>query len=215
MGVPSAACSRADEVGTGTTILAVSYKGGVVLAADTRTSAGAYVVNRASRKISKVHDKIYVCRSGSAADTQALTQFVKYYLNIHSLELGELPSVNTAATLFQSFHYDYKDMLMSGLIVAGWDGKRGGQIYSLPIGGSKIKVNVTAGGSGSVYISGLIDALYKEDMTKEEAQQLALKLLSHAMARDASSGGMVRMTTISEDGVEETTFEGDKLPTPA
>merc|ERR1719380_441421 len=86
-----------EAVKTGTTIMAVAYNGGVVMGADTRTSTGDYVANRASRKISKVHDKIFVCRCGSAADTQALTGFVINYLGQHAIELGhgKMPTVNT------------------------------------------------------------------------------------------------------------------------
>ena len=53
-----------------TTIIAVSFAGGVVMGADSRTSTGSYVANRVSDKITAIHDSIYVCRSGSAADTQ-------------------------------------------------------------------------------------------------------------------------------------------------
>merc|ERR1719223_192028 len=95
--------SAEQAVSTGTTIMAVEFDGGVVLGADSRTSTGDYVANRASRKVSKVHDRIFVCRSGSAADTQALTGFVQNYLGQHAVELGSLPTVNTAANLFKIF----------------------------------------------------------------------------------------------------------------
>merc|ERR550537_1682400 len=121
---------RADDVmqpeqavKTGTTIMAVQYDGGVVLGADSRTSTGDYVANRASRKISKVHDRIFVCRCGSAADTQALTGFVVNYLGQHAVELGKLPTVNTAANLFKMIAYNNKDNLSAGLIIGGWDEK--------------------------------------------------------------------------------------------
>merc|ERR1712190_283543 len=86
-------------------------------------------------KISKVHDRIFVCRCGSAADTQALTGFVQNYLGQHAVELGKLPTVNTAANLFKLIAYQNKDRLMAGLIVAGWDEKRGGQVFNIPLGG--------------------------------------------------------------------------------
>merc|ERR1719487_1252140 len=130
-------------VKTGTTIMAVTYDGGVVMGADTRTSTGDYVANRASRKISKVMDNIFVCRCGSAADTQALTGFVQNYLGQHATELGKLPTVQTAANLFKLIAYNNKDNLMAGLIVAGFDEKRGGQVYSVPIGGSLIRAPMT------------------------------------------------------------------------
>jgi 20S proteasome subunit beta 1 len=50
--------------------MAACYKDGVVLGADSRTSTGSYVANRVTDKLTKLTDRIYVCRSGSAADTQ-------------------------------------------------------------------------------------------------------------------------------------------------
>jgi len=201
-------------VKTGTTIIAIEYDGGVVMGADSRTSTGDYVANRASRKISKVHDKIFVCRCGSAADTQALTGFVINYLGQHAIELGpgKLPTVNTAANLFKIMAYNNKDNLMAGLIVAGWDEKRGGQVYSIPLGGSLIRVPMACDGSGSGYISGLLDDLHRPKMTKDECLALVRKAVSHAMARDGSSGGMIRTLVINKDGLEEEAIQGDKLP---
>jgi 20S proteasome subunit beta 1 len=204
--------SAEKAVSTGTTIMAVAYDGGVVMGADTRTSTGEYVANRASRKISKVHDKIFVCRCGSAADTQALTGFVINYLGQHAVELGKLPTVNTAANLFKMIAYNNKDNLLAGMIVAGWDEKLGGQVYSVPIGGSVHKVPMACDGSGSGYISGLMDANYRPNMTKAECLEFVRKAVSHAMSRDGSSGGMIRTLVVSKDGLEEGVLEGDKLP---
>merc|ERR550537_536057 len=210
---------RADDVmqpeqavKTGTTIMAVQYDGGVIMGADSRTSTGDYVANRASRKISKVHDRIYVCRSGSAADTQALTCFVQHYLGSHAIELNQAPTVNTCASLFQLLAYNNKDNLMAGLIVAGWDEERGGQVYSIPIGGSKIRQGVVAGGSGSGYISAFCDANYRPNMSEEECREFVAKCVAHAMSRDGSSGGLIRLNTIKKDGVTEKFIEGNKLP---
>jgi 20S proteasome subunit beta 1 len=199
-------------VSTGTTIMAIVYDGGVVMGADSRTSTGDYVANRASRKISKVHDKIFVCRCGSAADTQALTGFVQNYLGQHAVEIGKEPTVNSCANLFKIFAYNNKDNLMAGLIIAGYDEKRGGQVYSIPLGGSLLRVPVACDGSGSGYISGLIDKHYKPNMTKAEALELVQTAVSHAMSRDGSSGGVVRTLVISKDGLEEGVIPGNKLP---
>lgn len=61
---------RASHALSQTTIMAACYKDGVVLGADSRTSTGSYVANRVTDKLTKLSDHIYVCRSGSAADTQ-------------------------------------------------------------------------------------------------------------------------------------------------
>lgn len=72
---------KAGEVSTGTTIMAIPFEGGVVLGADSRVSTGTYVANRVSDKIAQVSEHIFCCRSGSAADTQALTDYVKHFLS--------------------------------------------------------------------------------------------------------------------------------------
>jgi 20S proteasome subunit beta 1 len=69
------------ELSTGTTIMAIPFANGVVLGADSRVSTGTYVANRVSDKVAQLHDHIWCCRSGSAADTQALTDYVRHYLS--------------------------------------------------------------------------------------------------------------------------------------
>merc|ERR1719188_44507 len=108
--------------------------------------------------------------------------------------------------------YNNKDRLMAGLIVAGWDAKRGGQVYSIPLGGTLLRQGVTAGGSGSAYISGLIDEKWKPGMTKAETLEFARLCVAHAMAVDGSSGGIIRSVVIDATGVEEYCIEGNKLP---
>ena len=68
------------ELSTGTTIMAIPFENGVILGADSRTSTGTFVANRTSDKLAQLHDRIWCCRSGSAADTQALTDYVRHYL---------------------------------------------------------------------------------------------------------------------------------------
>ena len=47
-------------------------------------------------------------------------------------------------------------------------------------------------GSGSVYAYGVLDDGYREDLTDEEAYDLARRSIYHATFRDAASGGIVR-----------------------
>ena len=66
---------------TGTTIVAIQYDGGVVLGADSRVSTGIYISNRASDKITPLAEFVYLLRSGSAADTQAVSDYGERGLN--------------------------------------------------------------------------------------------------------------------------------------
>ncbi|KAM6960465.1 proteasome subunit beta type-6 [Tautogolabrus adspersus] len=199
------------EVSTGTTIMAVEYDGGVVIGADSRTTTGAYIANRVTDKLTPIHDRIFCCRSGSAADTQAIADVVTYQLGFHSIELDEPPLVETAANLFKASCYRYREELTAGILVAGWDRRKGGQVYCVPIGGMLVRQPVSVGGSGSTYIYGFMDSNYKTGMSKEQCLELTASALSLAMERDGSSGGVVRLASISEDGVERRVILGNQL----
>lgn len=45
------------------------------------------------------------------------------------MELGEEPLVQTAAAIFRELCYNYRDSLVAGILVAGWDKKKGGMVY--------------------------------------------------------------------------------------
>ncbi|XP_013197332.2 proteasome subunit beta type-6 [Amyelois transitella] len=197
---------------TGTSIMACEFDGGVVIGADSRTTTGAYIANRVTDKLTKITDHIYCCRSGSAADTQAIADIVTYHLNFHQMELGERPLVQTAASIFRELCYNYRDSLVAGILVAGWDKKNGGQIYSVPIGGMVQRQAVSIGGSGSTYVYGYVDANFKPNMSKEEAIKFVTNTLTLAILRDGSSGGVVRLGVITEAGVERSVILGDQLP---
>jgi len=64
--------------------MAVTFDGGVIMGADSRTSSGSYIANRVSDKIVPITEYIWACRSGSAADTQAVIDMVKYYVSVHA-----------------------------------------------------------------------------------------------------------------------------------
>lgn len=192
--------------------MAIAYEGGVILGADSRTSTGTYVANRVSDKIVQLHDSIWCCRSGSAADTQAMTDYVRHYLAQLAMETDRPPTVKQAAHLMKRLIYENKDHLMAGVIIGGWDSIHGGSVYNIPLGGTCIKMPFAIGGSGSTYIYGLVDSQYKTGISSEEAKTLVTKAVSHAMARDGSSGGIIRTVTVAEGGNEREYIPGDKLP---
>eukprot|EP00040_Diaphanoeca_grandis_P025725 m.142973 g.142973 ORF g.142973 m.142973 type:complete len:225 (+) comp30284_c0_seq1:137-811(+) len=197
---------------TGTTIMAVEYDGGVVIAADSRTTTGSYIANRVTDKLTRVTDNIYCCRSGSAADTQSIADIVNYYLDVHSVQIGEAPKVATAAAVFKKMCYENRDKISAGIIVAGYDKYKGGQVFSVPLGGMCVQCPFTVGGSGSGYVYGLCDKTYKENMTKEECIEWAKTTVALAMSRDGSSGGVIRLATIDKDGVTRHVFKGKDVP---
>lgn len=88
------------------------------------------------------------------------------------MELGMQPLVETAANVFREICYNYRDSLMAGILVAGWDKQKGGQVYSIPIGGMCVRQPISIGGSGSTYVYGYVDAQYKPNISKNECLKL-------------------------------------------
>ncbi|KAF6096424.1 proteasome 20S subunit beta 6 [Phyllostomus discolor] len=86
------------------------------------------------------------------------------------------------------------------------------QVYSVPMGGMMVRQSFAIGGSGSSYIYGYVDATYREGMAKEECLQFTANALSLAMERDGSSGGVIRLASIEESGVERQVLLGDQIP---
>lgn len=48
-------------------------------------------------------------------------------------------------------------------------------------------------------------------MTRDEAEELVITSISLAMARDGSSGGVVRLITLSKDGAKRRLVKGDEV----
>jgi 20S proteasome subunit beta 1 len=91
--------------------MAINFKDGVILGADSRTTTGAYIANRVTDKLTQITDTIWCCRSGSAADTQAVADIVQYYLELYSVSNNQRPTTQTAASIFQEICYNNKDQL--------------------------------------------------------------------------------------------------------
>lgn len=197
-----------EVIKTGTTIVALRFDEGVILAADSRTSAGSYVVSRVTNKIKQLSDRIYCCVSGVASQTQTVASYAEIYSKKLAIENERMPSVLDAAKVTSLLISRYG--LRAGMILAGVD-ENGPALYSIKLGGSIIKENVFIGGSGSAFIYGYLDAVYRENMSFEEKKQLARDLVKLAIQRDNASGGCIRMTIIKRDDVEKIFIPGNEI----
>uniref|UniRef100_A0A452GMS2 Proteasome 20S subunit beta 6 n=1 Tax=Gopherus agassizii TaxID=38772 RepID=A0A452GMS2_9SAUR len=101
--------------------------------------------------------------------------------------------------------------LMAGIIVAGWDRCKGGQVFAVPMGGMMVRQPFSVGGSGSSYIYGFVDTSYKPGMSREDCLSFTANALALAMERDGSSG-VIRLAAITEQGVERQVVLGNQLP---
>jgi len=99
------------------------------------------------------------------------------------IERGEPAQVREAAAIFQNLCYNYRDQMTAGIIVAGWDSRLGGQVYSVPLGGMLVRQEVCIGGSGAGFIYGFVDSNFQPKMTKENAEKFVQqgKSYSHTL----------------------------------
>ena len=205
-----------DTLTLGTTIVAVKYKDGVMLACDCRTSSGPFITDRTAIKGNLIspsvinYGPIYVLRCGNAASSQMVTRYVYNYLHYHAIELGTngVIDLKTVATLYKNLCYPNKDALGCAFIISN-----GKEIMSIDSSGAVFQNDLIASyGSGSAYISGLLNCNVKDDMSREEVYNLLIKSVGYAVEYDASSGGNINIFDLSKTGeIKRTIFDRNEI----
>ena len=127
---------------------------------------------------------------------------MRYYVDVQANEIGGLPPVETAAAVMRQIIYSNAGSLSASMMCSGWDPYKGYQIYSVNQTGFKQEGDWAMSGSGSTFIWGYFDANYRPDMTLEQAQDFIKSAISLACYRDGSSGGVIRMISITEAGCQ-------------
>lgn len=173
-----------------------------------------YVVNRWTDKVARVDDRIVCLRSGSAADTQYLADLASYHLRLLKVQSGTPNLVRSAANIFRKYCYSYREELSAGIIVAGVDDVAGAQVYGVPSGGMLYEAPYVIGGltyndrfrfSLPILIFWFALqgkhgrwGLYKFRPWRWDFLNSAVTL---AVTRDNSSGGVARLSVITDKGV--------------
>ncbi|EOB11577.1 proteasome subunit beta, partial [Nosema bombycis CQ1] len=79
---------------TGTTIVGLRYKDGIILCADTRSTSGPIVADKNCSKIHKITDTIYSCGAGTAADTRRVCRKAGKELILFKRKYGRIERVS-------------------------------------------------------------------------------------------------------------------------
>jgi len=197
-------------ISDGTTLVAMEYDGGVVVGTDSRMTMGSYVGNRVSDKITPLAEKIIVCRSGNAADTQAMADVVSYLIEAYSVMEGEPVTVQRGAQIFRKYLYNYREQLLASVLVAGYDEELGGQIYAIPMGGYITRQQFALSGSGGSIVETYLDKSWRKGLARDEVLKLVRDAVFLATHRDGGSGGVIRVADISSAGIMTHMFRPDK-----
>ncbi|CAG90262.2 DEHA2G05852p [Debaryomyces hansenii CBS767] len=175
---------------TGTTIVGCKFKGGVVIAADTRATAGSIVADKNCEKLHRLAPRIWCAGAGTAADTEMVTQLIASNLELHSLSQNRKPRVITALTLLKQHLFKYQGHLGAYLIVAGVD-PTGAHLLSVQAHGSTDIGQYQSLGSGSLAAMAVLETHWRPDMSREEAMKLVADAIESGIWNDLGSGSNV------------------------
>ncbi|XP_069378566.1 proteasome subunit beta type-11-like [Paralichthys olivaceus] len=107
----------------GTTTLAFIFQGGVLAAADTRSSCSGKVEGPASQKILPIHSHMVSTTSGTSADCTLWKRILSRELRLYQLRHGRQLSTSGAAKLLSHMLHPFKGTeLCVAAIMCGWDG---------------------------------------------------------------------------------------------
>lgn len=198
----------AEQIKKGTTTCALTCTDGVVLAADTRASAGFFIADRHVMKIQKVDKHLGMTIAGGVADAQNLVDIMRYNANIYRLTNRELMPIKSAArlcsnVLFNQRFYPYYVQI----ILAGYDNKVGGQIYNIDLFGSMTSEKFISTGSGSPVAYGYLESEFKDNLSVNESYKIAIQAIAAAIRRNAGTGDNINAVIIDKDGYRELSKE--------
>lgn len=187
----------------GTTTLAFKFKDGVIVATDSRATAGAYIASQIVKKVIKINKYLLGTMAGGAADCQYWERVLSKECRLHELRNGQRISTAAASKLLCNIIYQYKGYGLSmGTMIAGWDAKGPGLFY-VDDDGTRLTHHMFSVGSGSPFAYGVLDSGYRWDLSVKEAYELATNAIYVAGFRDSMSGGFLNLWHMKETGCEQ------------
>ena len=197
--------AHSDKNFKGTTTVGITFKDGVVLAADKRATMGSFIAAKDVDKIHVVGDRMGITMAGGVGDAQVLVRLLRAEIELYKYAKGKPMSVQAASTLLSNVLQGSKYYpFLVQLIVAGYD-ETGPALFDLDPFGGLIPEKYVSTGSGSVTAYGLLDENYRDNLNREETVQLAVRAVNSAMRRDSATGEGVDCVVITADGIKRLT----------
>jgi proteasome beta subunit len=222
---PRGAASPQDIAPHGTTIVAVAYRGGVLIAGDRRATMGNLL---ASRDV----EKVYITDTYSAAGIAGTAGVAVEMIRLFAVELEYYEKIEGVSLTFDGKANKLSKMVrdnlpaaLQGLAVvpilvgydpAATDPDRAGRIVSYDVvgGRSEERFGYTGVGSGSLFAKSSLKKTYTRGLDQTRALRIAVEALLDAADDDTATGGpdMLRgiyptAVVIDADGAEEVSDE--------
>ncbi|CAF1219631.1 unnamed protein product [Adineta steineri] len=187
---------------TGTTIAAIKYKDGVVIGADSRSTAGHIIHDENVLKIHRLSDNIYALGAGTAADCDFQARILESKLELLRLNQDRQVRVVTAVRMLQQHLYRYKGYIGAYLIIVGVD-VTGSRIAAIEPYGTASYMPYIASGSGGHTSLSVIEDRFKQDMNENEAKQLVRDALYASITTDLYSGSKINMYVLTKEKLDK------------
>ncbi len=183
------------EIRHGTTIAALRYRDGVVMAGDRRATAGSSIAHRSMEKVHPADRHSGVAIAGAAGPAMEMVSLFQLQLEHYEKVEGAPISLEGKANQLSQMIRSNLPMALQGFVVvplfAGFDVRRGvGRIYSYdPTGGRYEETDFHADGSGGRDARTTIKLGWRADLSRTEAVELAVSALWQAADEDSATGG--------------------------
>jgi proteasome beta subunit len=187
--------SAADLAPHGTTIVAATFPGGVVMAGDRRATMGNIIAQRDIEKVFPADEFSCVGIAGAAGIAVEMVRLfqteLEHYEKIEGTTLSMDGKANRLAALIRS----NLGMAMQGLAVvplfAGFDlAAQQGRIFSYDVTGGRYEETAFHSvGSGSLFARGSLKKLYREDLDSDGCVTAVIQALYDAADDDSATGG--------------------------
>jgi len=170
-----------EAVKRGTTTVGVKYKTGVVLIVDKRVTS-RLIEPQSIEKIFEIDGHIGCATSGLVADARALIDRARVDAQINEITYNEKIQVKTLVKRICDFKQTYTQYggvrpFGTALLIAGVD-ETGPRLFSTDPSGALMEYKASSEGSGRNGAMSFFESNYKEDMTQNEAIELAIKALN-------------------------------------
>ena len=183
------------ELPHGTTIVALTYDGGIVMAGDRRATMGNLIANRDMEKVFAADQYSAVGIAGTAGLAIEIVKLFQVELEHYEKIEGTLLSLEGKANRLATMIRSNLAMAMQGLAVvpmfAGFDlPTMKGRIFSYDVsGGCYEEHDHHSVGSGSLFARGAMKKLWHPDMDAATAIRVAVEALYDAADDDSATGG--------------------------
>ena len=221
IGTPQGLPERDQSPGTvslrhGTTVAALRYAEGIVMAGDRRATEGNLIAHRAMEKVFPADRHSAVAIAGAAGPAMEMVRLFQTQLEHYEKVEGVALSLEGKANQLGQMVREHLPMAFQGLVVvplfAGYDVPRGqGRIFTYDVtGGHYEEADHAATGSGGRDARTAIKLSWRQDMNREDAVELVVSALYQAADEDSATGGpdIVRgiypiVSTVTSRGYEE------------